>query len=158
MLKQFFLSSLSDFKVVSSSWLLQEQICEESGTTTFFEKHWLPAGWSDRHVALGYANSQQKWVLINRLPAWPQAGTAFRLKRSHQAELSVNSASLILPYEMQDFTRGLPSTGRHYTVRGEERPGPWAPLAVLLRGFSEVLPHHDLRVHHEGSMNFYKDK
>lgn len=60
--------------------------------------------------------------------------------------------------ETQDFTCGLPSTGRHFTMRGEEGHGLWAPLAVLLHGISEVLPHYNLRVHHEGSMNFCKDK
>lgn len=76
--------------------------------------------------------------------------------------LRVSSASLFfvpyLEFNSQDFTCELPSTGRHFPVRGEEGPGPRAPLAVLLRWISEVLPHYDLRVHHEGSVNFCEDE
>lgn len=95
----------------------------------------------------------------------PEVG--FRLKQSafisgrapnYRCKFTFTVFRMFNANETQDFTCELPSTGRHFTMRGEEGPGPWAPLAVLLRWISEILPHYNLRVHHEGSMNLCKNK
>lgn len=44
-------------------------------------------------------------------------------------------------------------SGGNHKVCGEEGSYPWTQLALLHHRVSEVLPHHNVRLHHEGTVN-----